>query len=73
VVWGARTSAILGVAAAALSVHSGSPSELASGLLGGLIDTVVMRVVDVILAVPRLPLLILVGTLAGAGRATLSF
>nr|MDQ6909977.1 ABC transporter permease [Actinomycetota bacterium] len=71
VIWGARTSLALAVGAAALSVVIGFVVGVSAGAVGGTYDTVLMRVVDVALATPRLPLLVLVAALAGAGRTTL--
>lgn len=71
VIRGARTSATLALGAATLSVTLGFVVGAGAGLLGGLIDTVAMRVVDVVLALPRLPLLVFAGALAGASRTVL--
>ena len=70
-IWGARMSLSLGVGAAGLSVAIGVLIGVTTGLVGGLLDIVVLRSIDVVLALPRLPLLVLVGALAGAGRVTL--
>jgi len=72
VIWGARTSLSLAVGAATLSVTIGLVVGVTSGVLGGFVDTVIMRVVDSVLALPQLPLLVLVGALAGAGRLTIT-
>lgn len=69
-IWGARSSAIVAGLAAALTVVIGVSYGAASGLLGGMSDTIAMRVVDVFLALPALPLLILVAALAGPSRTT---
>ena len=71
VIWGARTSLTLAAGAATLAVTLGFVVGVGAGVTGGVVDTVIMRVVDVALAVPRLPLLVLVGALAGAGRTTM--
>jgi len=69
--WGARTSLTVAVGAASLAVLGGIVVGITSGLLGGVADVIAMRVVDVLLAIPRLPLLVLVGALIGANRVTL--
>ncbi len=69
VIWGARISLAVAVGAAALAVTLGVVVGVSAGVIGGLVDVVVMRVVDVFLAVPRLPLLVLVAALAGARPA----
>lgn len=71
IVWGARSSLTVAVGAASLAILAGVVVGLTAGLLGGVTDVVAMRVVDVFLAIPRLPLLVLVGALIGASRVTL--
>lgn len=58
--YGARVSLLIGVMAAAVSVGLGSLLGAAAGFLGGWVDGVVMRTADVVLAFPRLVLLIAV-------------
>lgn len=70
IVSGARSSLLVAVAAAALAVALGVLVGTQSGLLGGAVDTVCMRVVDLFLAVPALPLIVLVAALAGPNRLT---
>lgn len=72
VVWGGRDSLSVAAAAAALAVMVGTLVGVGAGLLGGGVDTVTMRVVDVFLGIPRLPLLILVAAMVGANRVSLS-
>lgn len=69
-VWGTRSSAVVGLLAASLAVAVGALLGATSALLGGRTDLVAMRVVDLFLAVPALPLLILIAALAGPTRAT---
>ncbi len=71
IVWGARASLTVAVGAATLAVLTGIVVGVGAGLLGGVADTVAMRVVDVFLAIPRLPLLVLIAALVGAHRASL--
>ena len=71
VIWGTRTSLILAVAAATLSVTVGFALGVTAGVAGGAVDTAVMRLVDIGLAIPRLPMLVLIAALAGASRTTL--
>ncbi|MGI8807043.1 MAG: ABC transporter permease [Acidimicrobiales bacterium] len=72
IIWGARDSLTLAVGAASLAVVAGILIGVGAGLLGGIADVVAMRLVDLFLAVPRLPLLILVATLVGANRTSLT-
>jgi peptide/nickel transport system permease protein len=53
-VYGARVSLVVGVAATALTVVVGVIVGLAAGFLGGIVDTVLARLVDVVLSVPFL-------------------
>ncbi len=71
ILWGTRTSLLVAVGAASLAVAAGIVVGIGAGLLGGRTDMVAMRVVDVLLAIPRLPLLVLAGALVGASRASL--
>lgn len=65
VVWGTRTSMVVVTGAASLTVALGVLIGVGTSLLGGLVDAVVTRVIDILLAMPMLPLLLLVGALAG--------
>ena len=60
VVSGARVSLAVAGIAVALSISLGAAIGLVAGYLGGAVDTVLMRLVDGALAVPRLFLLMLV-------------
>lgn len=70
IVWGARSSSVVALLAAVIAVGIGTAVGASAGLLGGWWDIVAMRVVDVFLAVPVLPLLILIAALAGPSRGT---
>jgi peptide/nickel transport system permease protein len=63
--WGTRTTLIVGSIATALVLVIGIALGLTAGLRGGFIDSFVMRLVDVFLALPVLPLLIFIAALAG--------
>lgn len=69
-IWGSRPTLIVAVLAAAIAVLLGAAIGAAAGLVRGRVDLVAMRVVDVFLAVPALPLLILVAALSGPSRTT---
>lgn len=64
-VWGSRTTLVVVVCATALVLAIGIAMGLSAGLRGGFADTAIMRVVDVFLALPVLPLLIFIAALAG--------
>jgi len=67
-IWGARSSLTVAVAAGGLAVAVGVVVGAAAALLGGVFDVVAMRLVDIFLALPQLPLLVLVAAFAGASR-----
>ncbi|MBA2318601.1 MAG: ABC transporter permease [Euzebyales bacterium] len=71
VLWGARTSLTVALGAAGLAMALAVLVGVTAALLGGAADTVAMRVVDVFLALPGLPLLVLVAAMVGANRLTL--
>ncbi len=70
-IWGTRVSGIVAVSAAALAVGIGVAVGSLAALIGGWVEFLIMRIIDVFLAIPHLPLLILVAALAGPSRATL--
>lgn len=63
---GARTSLLVAVIAGLGTLLLGATVGMLAGWLGGWADRVLMRVVDVVLVVPKLPLLIAVAAYAGA-------
>lgn len=69
-IWGARTSLVVALAAPLLALVLGTVVGVGSGLVGGALDRVATRVLDVLLAVPVLPLLIVIAALVGGGRTT---
>lgn len=70
-VWGARTSLTVAAGAAAVTIALGVLIGVTAALLGGVADTVAMRITDVFLALPELPLLILVAALITLSRPAL--
>lgn len=58
VIYGARISLVIGLLAAAVGASIGIIVGVLSGYLGGLVDEVTMRVVDILLCLPLLPLLL---------------
>lgn len=67
VIYGARTSLVIGFTVLILSISIGVPIGLVSGYFGGRIDTILMRVSDVFLAFPPLLLPIAITAALGAG------
>ena len=73
ILFGARSSLSVAVGAAVLTVALGVLIGVPAGLVGGAVDMVVMRVVDVFLALPRLPLLVVIAALVSPSRVNLVF
>ncbi|OOG86914.1 D-ala-D-ala transporter subunit [Pseudomonas sp. A25(2017)] len=69
VLYGARTSLIIGVSVTLIAMLIGIPIGLVSGYFGGRIDTLLMRVSDVFLAFPPLLLPIAITAALGSGLA----
>jgi len=57
-VWGTQISLAVGLMAALLSTSIGILVGIMSGFLGGIVDDVAMRIVDILLCLPVLPLLL---------------
>lgn len=76
-IYGGRTSLEVGLGAAAVAMVLAILVGVAAGLVGGAVDLVAMRAVDFFLAIPTLPLIIVIAALAGANTlvviATLGF
>lgn len=70
-VWGARSSMVVAGLAASLAVVIGAIVGAAAGLARGVVDIVAMRITDVALALPALPLMILIVALTGPSRTSL--
>ncbi len=67
---GVRISLMIGVVAAVAATTIGTLVGVVAGYARGAIDTVLMRIVDVVLALPVLPLTIVIGVFAGPGLRT---
>lgn len=63
-VWGARASLSVAAGVVVVSLTLGVAVGCLAGMSRGVIDAMVCRVVDLVLAVPRLPLLIVLATMA---------
>ncbi|MCC6315521.1 MAG: ABC transporter permease, partial [Thermomicrobiales bacterium] len=70
--YGGRVSLMIAVLSTFATLALGGAIGLTSGYLGGKTDVVLMRLVDVLLSIPGLPLLILVATLYSPGPAGLA-
>ena len=67
IAYGARISLLVGVAATVLTVVIGVVVGLAAGFFGGVVDTVLARLIDVVLSVPFL--LVAIALVSSPGRA----
>jgi peptide/nickel transport system permease protein len=65
VVYGARQSLLVGVVSLLLGMTVGLAMGFAAGAFGGRVDTVVMRLVDIMLSIPGLLLAIAIAALLG--------
>jgi oligopeptide transport system permease protein len=65
VMWGCRVSMLVGVAASLISVAIGVVWGTTAGYLGGRIDGLLMRTVDVLYSVPFIPFVIVLQVLFG--------
>ncbi|MHA1685417.1 MAG: ABC transporter permease [Candidatus Heimdallarchaeaceae archaeon] len=65
-IWGSRLSLFVGLLAAVLSVALGLIFGLIAGYIGGVADEVIMRITDILLTLPGLPLLIVLMAVLGA-------
>lgn len=73
IMYGTRTSLIVGFAAVAVACLIGLPLGLAAGLYGGTVDFLVMRLVEVMTAFPGLLFAIFLMTVVGPGLGNIIF
>jgi ABC-type dipeptide/oligopeptide/nickel transport system permease subunit len=67
IIYGARTSMIIGVSAVAIAAFLGISLGLIAGYFGGLIESVVMRFIDAFMAFPMIMLTLVIAALLGQG------
>jgi peptide/nickel transport system permease protein len=71
VLYGGRVSIFIGVLAAAVGASLGTTVGALAGYYGGIVDNVLMRVTDVVYAIPTLPLLIILSSYTRAAAASM--
>jgi peptide/nickel transport system permease protein len=71
--YGGRISIMIAVLSGLATFFLGGAIGLLSGYAGGKTDTILMRLVDVLLSIPGLPLLILIASLYSPGPVGLAF
>lgn len=64
-IWGARISLMVGFAASLVAILIGGTVGVLAGYFGGITDTVLMRITDYFLAIPDVPLMIVVAAIWG--------
>lgn len=64
-IYGTRISLLIGVLAALISIGIGCLVGIISGYYGGKVDSLLMRIVDLVLVIPFLPLMILLAAFVG--------
>jgi ABC-type dipeptide/oligopeptide/nickel transport system permease subunit len=73
IIYGSRISLLLGFLAALVALSIGTVVGVVSGYYGGLIDSILMRIVDIVLVIPFLPLMILLAAYLGPSFWNLIF
>ncbi len=71
ILYGGRISLLIGVAAMSVSVTVGTVIGALSGYFGGRVDSLIMRIVDVVISFPSLFLLIMIASFAGSSIPTI--
>lgn len=69
-VWGGRDPMLVAVTAPSLALGLALVIGVGGSLVGGITDKIAMRVADLFMAIPGLPLLMLIGAFAGGGVLT---
>ncbi len=64
-IWGTRISLMVGLFASAFSVAIGAAIGLVSGYLRGPIDAVMMRITDLFITLPNIPLMLILAAIIG--------
>lgn len=73
IIYGARISLLIGFLAVTLSVVIGVPLGLVSGYFGGMVDHVIMRAMDTIIAFPQIILALAIVAAFGGGMVQVLF
>lgn len=71
IIYGARLSVFLGLTASLISITIGLFIGLISGYFGGMIDELLMRITDILMCLPGLPLILVLIAILGRSMVTL--
>jgi len=71
VLYGSRISLTIGLIAAFFAIIVGSSIGLISGFYGGLLDEIIMRIVDFFMMLPFIPLMLVLATILGQSNANI--
>ncbi len=63
ILWGGRISLAVGFVAAIVAITLGTAIGAAAGFFGGFVDTVLMRITDLFISLPQVPLLLVISFL----------
>ncbi len=66
-IYGSRASLMIGISASAIAVGIGTIIGLVSGYFGGIVDNVLMRITDMFIQLPSLPLMLIFVAILGKG------
>lgn len=72
-IYAGRVSLMVGLIAATLVIVTGSVVGLVSGFFGGVVDEILMRITDVVITLPRLPLMIVMAAYMSPGMWSIIF
>ena len=67
IIYGTRISLLVGIVAVSISIVIGGALGAAAGFYGGLVDNIIMRIMDIMLAIPSILLAIALVTAFGGG------
>ncbi|SHH85267.1 ABC transporter permease [Sporanaerobacter acetigenes] len=71
--YGARISLLVGISAALIAGIGGGILGILAGYYGGIIDKIIMRIVDIMIVLPDLPMMIILGAFFGPSIKNIIF
>lgn len=71
--YGARISLLVGISAALIAGIGGGILGILAGYYGGIIDKIIMRIVDIMIVLPDLPMMIILGVFFGPSIKNIIF